>query len=181
MNKIKFKFSILQDGFSSLLGSSVTIFGGINCSPEWAARLVLFNDEATQNAFAMTIGHELTHLEGEFCKKGLHGEDKKFQSWLDEVHADFGSAEKMVDCDRNKLMESIEYKLNLKKKDKDANSHPSWRRRKYYAEHYDFDKKLIKKIANDVGCKNEGLIGEAIKFYGKDNILLNPKPIIKTK
>lgn len=178
LNKIKFKFSFWQGALSSLLSSSVTIFGGIMCSPEWAARLVLFNDEATINAFAMTIGHELTHKGKELNKKCLSKNNRRFKSWVAEVHADFGGAETMVDCDCNKLIEAIEYKLSLKKKNRDSNSHPSWNRRKFYAEHYDFNANLINRIAEDTKCKNKDLIDEAIHFY--DEILLHPQPITIT-
>lgn len=172
------KFSLRKDGFATFLSATARKNGEILCNLEWAVRLVLFNDKATINAFTMTIGHELTHQEEEFYNKGLHGKDKIFQSWLNEVHADFGGAEKMVDCDRNKLIDAIEYKLALKKKSKDANSHPSWKRRKFYAEHYDFNANLINRIAEDTKCKNKDLIDEAIQYY--DEILLIPQPIITT-
>lgn len=178
LNKNKFKFSFWQGALSSLPSASVTIFGGIMCSPEWAARLVLFNDEATINAFTMTIGHELTHKGKELNKKCLSKNDKRFKSWVTEVHADFGGAEKMVDCDRHKLVESMRYKLKQKRKDKYHESHPSWALRKCYAEYCDFNEKLIRRIAEDTCCHNEDLIDEAINFY--DDILLHPQPITTT-
>ena len=73
-----------------------------------------------------------------------------------------------------KLIENYGYKLNYKKecnqKDKSDFTHPSWARRLYYAENYNFNEDLIKKIAEDVGCKNKKLIKEISEFY--DEIIL---------
>lgn len=170
----KIIFSFWKDGFTTSFNASAIINGYIIFSPEWAVRLVLFNDETTINAFTMTVGHELTHKGNEFYEKGLHGKDKKFQSWLNEVYADFGGAEKMIDCDRIKLINALKYIQMLKKKDKDTNSHPSWAKRKEYAEKYNFDEKLIRKIADDVKCENEDLIDKAICHYKKKKIILKP-------
>lgn len=84
----------------------------ILCSTRWALRLVFHQDEKTFNAFRITIGHELTHKEGDFM-------------------------------------------------------HPSWERREYYAEHFNFDEELIRQIAIDVGCSNEKLIKRISEYYKK--------------
>lgn len=178
LNGNEIKFSVFVSGFSTILNANASMKGKILCSLEWAVRLILFYNDETKNAFAITIGHELTHKEKELHKKGLNKNDKRFQSWVAEIHADFGGAEKMVDCDRHKLVESMRYKLKQKKKDKYYESHPSWALRKCYAEYCDFNEKLIRRIAEDTCCHNEDLIDEAIHFY--DEILLYPQPITTT-
>ena len=89
----------------------------------------------------------------------------KFISWVNEVHADFGAAEKMADSSRNKLILSMKYKLSLKQTDNDSPTHPSWEKRLDYVSNYDFDETLIRKIAEDTGCQNEILINKIISYY----------------
>ena len=91
--------------------------------------------------------------------------DKTFINYVNEVHADFGAAEKMVDSDRHKLILSMKYKLSLKHTDNDLSSHPSWKRRLEYVSDYDFDEILIRRIADDAGCHNETLINEITSYY----------------
>lgn len=114
-NNVLFRFTTLKDGFSSLLSASAHQPNYIIASPEWAVRLFLFDSEATRNAFSITLGHETTHTEGDFSTKGFHGKNKKFINWVNEVHADFGAAQKMVDCNRKKLINSMQYKMEAKK------------------------------------------------------------------
>ncbi len=102
--------------FSSLLSASAHQPNYIIASPEWASRLFLFDSEATRNAFSITLGHETTHTEGDFFnKKDFMAKNKKFINWVNEVHADFGAAQKMVNSNKEKLLESIDYKINTKK------------------------------------------------------------------
>ena len=53
----------------------------------------------------------------------------------------------------------------LKKKDEEGFIHPSWDKREYYIEHFDFDEKLIRQIAADVGCSNSKLIQKVCNYY----------------
>ena len=137
----------------------------INLTKEWAAYIVLYNNEKTKNAFLITLGHELTHKDNEFSTLGCFGVNKKFINWANEIHADFGGTQKLFNSDRNTLVNSCEYKIKYRKKDVDFPSHPSWARRKYYAKNFDFNRMLIQQIAEDVGCNNKKLIDKVCDFY----------------
>ena len=146
-------------------------FKFIVANTAWAERLVLYNDNNTENAFLITIGHELTHKEKDFSSFFTLGKNRKFINWLNEVHADFGAAEKMVNCSKQKLLESIDYKLALKKRDYNHNTHPSWQQRRAYAESGTFGEILIDRIAEDVKCTNRNLIDKVKDYY--KSIVLN--------
>lgn len=137
----------------------------INLTKEWAVRIVLFNSEDTKNAFFITIGHELTHKDKEFSRLRFGKRNRQFIARVNEVHADFGAAQKMVNNNRQKLLDSIEYKRLLKKVDNEDFSHPSWARRKYYVENFDFNRELINKIAEDIGYTNQDLIDKVCNHY----------------
>lgn len=176
------KFSFIKDGFFVLLNGRATGVNGILLTPEWAARLLLDNNDDTINAYLITIGHEMTHNEGDFSINGFQGKNKKFINWVNEVHADFGAAEKMVEYNRQKLIDSMQYKMDAKKKPKckllnnfikkalnllhsDEYTHPTWETRLEYATNYNFDKELIEKIASETGCTNDALIKEICAYY----------------
>lgn len=179
------RVSYMKDGFTSLLNGKAVNPNGVLLTPEWAARLLLFNDDDTINAFLVTVGHEMTHNEGDFSTRGFYSENKKFINWVNEVHADFGAAQRMVNSNKTKLLESIDYKINLKKPKKNIllillekfvllfineSTHPSWKQRRAYAETGAFNRKLIDTIATDTGCTNIGLIEDIANFY-KDIVL----------
>lgn len=168
-------FSLWKDGFSTILNAKAIDPNYILVSPEWATRLILFDNADTHNAFLITLGHEMTHNEGDFPETHTHFNDKKFIKWVNEVHADFGAAHKMTSSSRQKLLDSIEYKLSLKKQDNDSTTHPSWERRKGYVENYDFDNKLIKKIALDTDCTNSTLINDICNHYKINEAPINLK------
>ena len=96
----------------------------------------------------------------------------RFLSWVQEIYCDFYAAKIIADSKRKSLIDSINYKM----KDKDGTiqgiSHPSWNNRLKYATNYNFDKKLIKQIYTDSGCKNETLLNKAIEFYKNKTITL---------
>lgn len=181
-NNVVLRFTTLKDGFSSLLSASAHLPYYIIASPEWAARLFLFDSEATRNAFTITIGHEITHIDGDFPNTKLTRNDKKFVNWVNEVHADFGAAEKMVEYNRQKLIGSMQYKMDAKKEPRckllnkftkkvlnllhsDEYTHPSWETRLEYATNYDFDENLIKRIATETDCTNDVLIKKICAYY----------------
>ena len=158
------RFTILKDGPFNILSACAISPKHILVSQEWASELFL--NQEIKNAFIITIGHEKTHLENDFLyKKTINKLDKTFINYVNEVHADFGAAEKMVDSDRHKLILSMEYKLSSKHTDNDSSSHPSWKRRLEYVSDYDFDEILIHRIADDAGCHNETLINEITSYY----------------
>ena len=161
----KIVFSHLYDLWGSSLNANAGILHLILCNTKWAIRLVFFNNEDTMNAFFITIGHELTHKEKDFLCFSLNPKDYKFMFRVGEVHADYGAAEKMVHSSRRKLLESVRYKKALKKIDKEDFMHPTWNKREYYIEHFDFDEKLIRQIATDVGCSNSKLIQKVCNYY----------------
>lgn len=158
----------------SNLGANAGVFNNssIVATPEWAFRLVATDDANVP--FMITLGHELTHKEKEFpCFRHLL--DLQFCTWVNEVHADYGATEKMFDCSRNALLTSIDYKLRYKREHQKGDiedlTHPSWARRKYYAEHFDFNADLIQQIAKDTECKNQKLIDKMCNFY-KEIVLI---------
>lgn len=168
-NKIHFSFLL----FPTVLGASSAMKNRIAVSAEWAARLILFDSEDTQNTFQITLGHELSHKDGDFAflfweRKNrcfIHKEDRKFVNWVTECHHDYAAVEKMYSCSKKKLLASMEYKIKLKPNNNDSNSHPSWNRRKGYVENYDFNLDLINKIASDTGCTNSILIKNICDYY----------------
>lgn len=162
----KIRYSYLYDNGSTVINGNGLIYRTILINAEWAARLVLFNDKSTENAFLFTLGHELTHKEQDFFRIVFHKNDYKFIFWTNEVHADFGAAKKVASSNKIKLMESIAYKANLNKNSQPTMFHPSWQQRKTYAETGTFNKDLIEMIANQTGCTNNKLINEISKFYG---------------
>lgn len=163
----KIIFSWLYGSGSMTLNANATIPHCVICTAGWAVRLVFYQDEKTFNAFRITLGHELTHKEGDFFSFCYKRRDYKLMYQSREVHADFGAAEKMTNCSRKKLLDSIRYKKALKETDKGDFFHPSWERREYYAEHFNFDEELIRQIAIDVGCSNEKLIKKISEYYKK--------------
>lgn len=163
----KIVFSWLFDGGRSVVNACALIPGYIIVNSEWAARLVLFHDEDTLNAFQATIGHELTHKENDFVFIEYWTKDKKFVNWVNEVHADFGAVGKSLGNSRNRAVSAAEYKRKYKgKKDRDTSSHPSWSRRKAYLTSYDFNYELLDKIAKDVGCTNKKLFRIVCSHFG---------------
>lgn len=167
VSKDKILFSWLYNSGSLVLNGNAMLPHYILCSTGWALRLVFHQDEKTFNAFRITIGHELTHKEGDFSLFHINKLDRGLIFQVREVHADFGATEKMSACSRQKLLDSIRYKKSLKKVDAGDFMHPSWERREYYAEHFNFDEELIRQIAIDVGCSNEKLIKRISEYYKK--------------
>ncbi|MBE7728069.1 MAG: hypothetical protein E7244_27880 [Enterocloster citroniae] len=170
-NVIKFSFLAF---YPTILGAGSLIKNRIYVSAEWAATLIFNRDDATLNAFNLTIGHELSHKDGDFAvwyweresKQFIRKKDRKFVNWVTEVHHDFFAAEKMVDSNKEKLLASMDYKIKLKPNNEDRNTHPSWKQRKEYAKTGAFNKALIEEIAKQTGCTNDKLINEISKFYG---------------
>lgn len=158
-------------GFSRLVASSI-IPKTIIISFGWIKKVIESDDTTTENAFLITLGHELTHKKEEVSKRYfLKKMDRKFINWVNEVHADFGAAKEMVNGSRDLLIKSTEYKLALKPYNKDSYSHPSWTRRLEYATNYNFDELLIRKIANDTSFENELLLKKVLKHFSP--IILN--------
>ena len=145
----KFMYSWFWSAGVHVPNASATVPGLILINAEWASRLVLNQDNPhMHDAFALTIGHEITHQEKDFYYLDLFSADGKFINWVDEVHADFGGGQKGLDS-----------------KDKDTRSHPSWNRRIDYILHYDFNEELIDKIAFDCGCNNNKVITAVKNFF----------------
>lgn len=165
IEQINFSFYFLYDTFTESESMCITKHNKILANPAWAAKMVLFYSTKVEKVFFITVGHEITHIEKEFSFKCLHAEERKFVRWTNEIHADFGAAEKMANSNRHELLEVIDYKINQKLYNKDSNSHPSWKHRKGYVENYDFDINLINKIANDTDCINKELIEDICDHY----------------
>ena len=143
------KFSTFPSLNNGSLGANAG-FSHIIFSLEWAAYLVLKNDKTVWNAFLCSIGHELTHRDGNDINSFLHPINIRFIAWANEVHADFESENKMLGQSRSRLIAAMKFKYSQKEQDQDSCSHPSWKRRIHYAENFEtFDEKLIRQIAKD--------------------------------
>lgn len=151
------------------------IIFGIVATPEWAYQLVVDTQDSLQNIFLMTLGHELTHRENDLNPLLHFGKNQKFVAYINEVHADFGAVVKFGDCDSDKQIQAMNYKLIEKeksgRKDESNNGHPSWEKRMSYIQQKNFDEALIRRIAADVRCTNEKLIQKVISHF--DEIYLN--------
>ena len=157
--------------------SAETVFHRIYVTPAWAAQLVLHDTDDTRNAFIMTLGHERTHDDKVYRFPLLAY--LYFIRHVKEVYCDFGGAKKVCNSSRDKLIESIAYKMDFQKrsnkKDNEDCTHPSWERRRYYAENFDFGEKLIRQIAKDVKCRNQWLINSVIRSYDEIILINNTK------
>lgn len=175
----KLLFLVWKDGFSKSIGASANIPFLIIFSAEWAVQLIINDKEDTINAFRMTLGHELSHKDGDYAflfwerenKHFIHKRDRKFVSWVTEIHHDFAAAEKMVAYNKEKLLASMKYKIEAKPNNKPGQSHPSWEQRKEYVETGIFNEELIKEIATVTSCTNKELIERVCEYY-KPIILL---------
>lgn len=162
LNGVKIRFCYM---LSRKIPEASYFFGNIICSPGWAVRLVFNCNERTENAFLMTLGHEVSHRIEYKSKLPLRPRDRKFVDWVNEVHCDFSGAKLMIHSNRRKFIDSVQYKSSIKRNNKDTNSHPSWKRRLEYATEYNFDKKLIERIARDTKCTNRRLIHNICGFF----------------
>lgn len=66
----------------------------IKATPKWATQLVLFHSEEVHNTFLITIGHELTHKDCDIFFLRHEPQYIRFIAYVNELHADFGAAEK---------------------------------------------------------------------------------------
>lgn len=164
-NGYKLHFSALKDTFPDFVSAAIR-GKHIICNSEWAAMLVLCQNPKMKDAFLITLGHEMGHnIQPKKPSKNVIGNDRRFLNWVEEVNADFYAAREMVDYRRDRLLSSMKVKIKLKPDNRDEISHPSWERRKEYAENYNFDRKLIERIAEDTGCTNRELIDKACETY----------------
>ena len=161
----KIIFAWVLNGFSVHLDAMSVFPGLIAVNAEWAARLVLFDDEEVRDSYRYTIGHEMTHQSGDYVFWEFLTKDKRFVNWVCEVHADYGGTVYAFDGDIKKAIAAIEYKARDYKKDRDRQVHPSWQHRVEYLKDGRFDAALIKRIAEDVGCRNQILIEKITDYY----------------
>lgn len=172
--KIKFTTNLTM---INLLTMQLRRNNKILISADWAYEL-LFADSDIENNFRIVLGHELAHTKKDnafLLKLPKSKTDKKFLHWVDEVFADFYGTQIMGESSRFKLEKTIKntikYKFGKSKNNarpslKDTNTHPSWNRRLFYSQKYNFNECLIKKIASDTKCDNEKLINKALEYYG---------------
>ena len=168
--KYKVFFSWTYDSGSPILNASAALPGCIIFNAAWAARIIFYDSPDTKNAFLITLGHELAHKEGNLCRYISSKNKIRFFSWINEVYADFRAAE-LMQKSRKDLLLAIDYKKSLRKQDKDTFYHPSWSKRRYYAENYNFTNELVDQIANDTECKNKRSVSKVCDFF-KDIYLL---------
>lgn len=157
---------------SEYISASAAIRNRIIFNAEWAARIVLFDNDETMNAFKATVGHELTHKEPELSVMDKSYCAHIFKMRVNEVHADFGAIPKMLNNSRDLAIKACKYKKLLKKSEvsKKLSGHPSWGQRLAYISDFDFNSELIYRIAKDMDFDNFAVINQAANFY-KDIIL----------
>lgn len=134
-------------------------------SSEWAFQLILKNCIEAEMGFIYTLGHELTHKEIDiFPLKYPHC--CKFIAWVNEMHADYGSSIKVFNGDTQKTVKAMNFVGSFNNYDIEDFSHPSWVRRLYYIQKYPlWGEDLIRRIARDTKCFNEGIIRKIINHY----------------
>lgn len=152
--------SWLWDGGGNVPNASATIPGFILLNAAWAYILaVSYDDPMVQDAFHLTIGHEVTHQEGDYFYIEPFTNDGKFVYWINEVHADYGGIEKAFEGVAERGIRALEFKRKCKGKgDRSTRTHPSWQQRIDFVKNYDFGEELIKKIATMTKCRNGELV-----------------------
>lgn len=157
----------------------------IYITPEWAVRVIIRHDQATHNAFLFTLGHEIAHKETEVCDMLCFGYCWRLIATLNEIRADFRSAELIANSNRQAFIDSCEYKNNVKKENgqisKDSPNHISWQKRIDLATNFDFNDELILHVASYLGYNlNNKLriiaIRRIMKAYSNRHICLCPPP-----
>ncbi|WP_147590582.1 hypothetical protein [Enterocloster asparagiformis] len=73
---ISTQFLMLKETFTRELSASLNWNKTIVLNPEWAIQLVLDNENA-ENAFLITLGHEITHNERDFTDRHAYFRNKK--------------------------------------------------------------------------------------------------------
>lgn len=161
------------DKFKYRLDANAAIFSQstINVSPEWMYQLIFNNSKEVDNAFILTLGHEMTHKdENDLCPFTFCIKKSKFLAYVNEVHADFGGSQKLADSSRERLIQASLYKKNSSHQNKGDCTHPSWDKRIEYATNYNFNEDLVRKIASDINYTNEEIIRDVSKHF--ENIIL---------
>lgn len=161
----KIVFTWILDG-ASCIPNAMSVFPGlIVVNAEWAARLVLLDDEVVKMAFRFTMGHEMTHQSGDYVFLEAFTKDRKFVNWVNEVHSDYGGAQLAFNGNINNAITSIRYKAKDFKVDQDSQTHPSWKHREEYIKKGMFDDILIKRIAYNAECSNKALIEKVCNHF----------------
>lgn len=160
-----------MDFGGNTLNAAASIPRCVVLNAEWAAELVFNPAAIVTSSLRMTIGHELTHQENDysifFTRKYLIKKNRQFIHWINEIHADFnGALRAFKTMTRQQAIESIKFKKQRKgSSDTSSSSHPSWACRLDYITNFDFDEKLIRTVATDVGCTDEMLIQDVIDHF----------------
>ena len=90
----------------------------------------------------------------------------KFIAYVNEIHADFGSAQKMLNSNREQLIQSMLYKQSqFSNIDKGDYAHPSWEKRITYVRNFNFTKALIKQIMYDMECFNSFIMNDICSYF----------------
>ena len=116
--------------------------------------------------FIFTLGHEMTHKEGEYRSLFAAGRRRRFTGWVREVHADLGSLKKTgmtpetaENCIRSRVKKGLNVSHGL---------HPSWEYRIAMMKMKSFDGALIDQIAADLGMHDRRFCRRVKKFYCGD-------------
>lgn len=173
-----------QVGCRIVLSWSFNLSGKINAGANvprcivlnraWVKQIVWNDSSDVYIAFKATIGHELTHKEGDFRILTIFKNSRKFVSYVNEAHADFGGTLKMLDGNRETALQVIRYKQSINEplqKKSPSKTHPSWQQRYDYIANYNFNEELIRRIAKDIDFDDETLIRKISDHF--EEIYLN--------
>jgi len=134
---------------------------------EWAS-IIVSEPEESRNAFRMTMGHEMAHLSEQFHSDAKVYANGHFVKWVNEVRADFSGMYLFLEGNKEEAVKALQFKASrYRKKDEDAYAHPSWEKRIDYISNYEYDEKLIRRIAEDAMLTDESVINKAIEFSKK--------------
>ena len=123
-------------------------------------------DEGTEwilDYFLFTLGHEMTHKEGQYRPVFAVGRRRRFAAWVREIRADLGSLyktgltpERAETCIRNRMRGGTDVSRGF---------HPSWEYRIAMMKMKSFDGALIDRIAEDLGMHDRRFVRRVKNFY----------------
>lgn len=113
--------------------------------------------------FIFTLGHEMTHKEGQYRPLFAVGRRRQFAAWVREIQADMESLhktgltpERAEMCIRNRVRDGMDVSRGF---------HPSWEYRISMMKRKCFDGAVIDRIAGDLGMHDRRFCRKVKKFY----------------
>ena len=144
-------------------------------SASWYAALV-WGGARAQRAFRATLAHEIGHQVGQIPEHTMlfslfHIHQEIFIGRTNEVRCDYYGVNDGLSGNLAEGCDAMKFKREQTIFDCFDLYHPSWKKREKYISAKSFDEELIKKIAKDVGYKDQKVIHKVVEYYKKDNHL----------